>query len=219
MGSIRNVRLLLVLGFVCLALLGTPQISFGQSDERPSVPVEHPIDVDVEVQLHLLVASNAAESVRLPELLAAVARDLRPSLPFSNYRLGASFLSRVKNGRPLNTKGVGRSLLVTPALESSVLPTFYEIGAGMVNLKTDVSGRAVVQVSGFRFGLRIPLQSGTSQTKDGGYRDSTILYEPVGITTDLTMREGDPVVVGTLDAGRPNETLVLVLVAKRASTR
>lgn len=217
MGSIRNVRLLLVLGFVCLALLGAPQMSFGQTDERPSATVERPIDVDVEVQLHLLVASNAAESGRLPELLTSVAQNLRPSLPFTNYRLGASFLSRVKNGRPLNTKGVGRSLLVTPALEASVLPTFYEIGASMINLKTDASGRAVVQVSSFRFGLRIPLQSGTLP-RDGGDRP-TIQYEPVGITTDLTMREGDPVVVGTFDAGRPNETLVLVLVAKRASAR
>lgn len=175
------------------------------------------MDVDIEVQLHLLVASNAAESAKLPALLEAVAREVRPSLPFTNYRLGASYLSRVKNGKQLNTKGVGRSLLVTPALESSVLPTFYEISAAMVNLKTDGPGRAVVQVTGFRFGLRIPLQTGSSQAKEGGERTPTILYEPVGITTDVTMREGEAIVVGTLDAGRPNETLVLVLFARRAS--
>jgi hypothetical protein len=73
----------------------------------------------------------------------------------------------------------------------------------------------VVQVSPFRFGLRIPLQ-GIVPRGSGDDGSAGILYEPVGITTELTLRAGEPTVVGTLDAGRPNETLVLVLIATRA---
>jgi hypothetical protein len=168
----------------------------------------------------LLVASNVAgDNAKLSAPLESVARELRPLLPFTNYRLGATFLGRVKNGRQLNVKGVGRTLLVTPLLEASVNPTFYEI-SGTANLKTDATGREVVQMSSFRFGLRIPLQGTVSRgNSSGDDNSSNIVYEGVGITTDVNIREGEPIVVGTLDAGRPNETLVLVLIAKRAAVR
>lgn len=217
MVGFRVNRAVLFVLLACLAVVVLPQTSSGQTQERVTTSVDNALDVDLEVELHVLVASNSPESGKLPGLLEGVARELRPSLPFTNYRLGASFLSRVKNGRSINVRGVGRSLLVTPALESSVLPTFYEISAGMMNLKTDASGRAVVQVTAFRFGLRIPLQTGSGQSTEGGERNPTIVYEPVGITTDITIREGEAAVVGTLDAGRPNESLVLVLVARRVS--
>ncbi|MBV9958021.1 MAG: hypothetical protein JO360_06340 [Acidobacteria bacterium] len=175
-------------------------------------------DVDLEFRLHLLVASNvAADAAKLPAQLEVVARDLRPLLPFTNYRLGATFLSRAKSGKSLSVKGVGRTLLVTPALEASVNPTFYEFSTGTISLRGDEAGREVVQLAPFRFGLRIPLQGTVSRGGDEG--NGSVLYEPVGITTELTLREGEPTVVGTLDAGRPNETLVLVLIATRAGAR
>jgi hypothetical protein len=199
----------------CAVALGLSAQARAQSSNTDRVS-----DVDLEFRLHLLVASNvaAADGAKLPAALEAVARDLRPLLPFTNYRLGATFLSRAKSGKSLSVKGVGRTLLVTPALEASVNPTFYEFSTGTISLRSDDANREVVQVSPFRFGLRIPLQGavprGSSDDGSGG-----ILYEPVGITTELTLREGEPTVVGTLDAGRPNETLVLVLIATRAGAR
>ncbi len=208
----KPTRKFVTLLFVCGLLLGLPALASAQAGDRP--PAQTPIDLDLEIELHLLVASGtAADAGRLPASLEPVARQLRQVLPFSNYRLGATFLSRVKNGRPLSVKGIGRSLMVTPLLEGSVNPTFYEISAGTVTLKGEGSGRDIVQLTPFRFGLRIPLQMGQAKTGES----SSVIYEPVGITTDVTMRAGEPVVVGTLDAGRPNETLVLVLIARRAS--
>ncbi len=217
MAGLRIYRTVFLVVLTCCLMLCLPALAVAQSTERPSVSQQS--DVDLEFQLHLLVASNATgESAKLPASLEAIARELRPVLPFSNYRLGATFLSRAKNGKPLSTKGVGRTLLVTPALESSVNPTFYEFSAGTISLRTDAGGREVVQMSPFRFGLRIPLQMMSSRTSGNSEEYSAgVAYEPVGITTDVTMREGVPVVIGTLDAGRPNETLVLVLVAKRAA--
>lgn len=214
MFGLRMNRMLFFAALACCLMFVAPAVVLAQTSERATAQAT-PVDVDLECQLHLLVASNAAaEGGRLPAPLEAIARELRPMLPFSNYRLGATFLSRVKNGRPLSIKGVGRALLVTPALESSINPTFYEISAGNVTLKTDSTGREIVQMSPFRFGLRIPLQSARGE---GGSENAGVIYESAGITTDLTMREGEPVIVGTLDAGRPNETLVLVLVARRAA--
>lgn len=219
MGRLRLDRIVLCSLFACIVIFGSPRTSVCQTDGRSNTVTEGAVDVDLEVELYMLVTSNSADSGKLPARLEGVAKELRSSLPFTNYRLGASFLSRVKNGRPLSVRGVLRSLLVTPALDPSVLPTFYEISAGMLNLKMGDSGRSVVQVTGFRFGLRVAVETSVGPAKDGGERTPTISYEPVGITTDMTVREGEAVVVGTLDAGRRGETLVLVLVASRASQR
>ncbi len=207
-------RVLLILIIAYSAVLGLTQVAMAQSDERSQSATEKPNDVDLDVELHILVASNTPESAKLVSSLDRVAKQLRTTLPFPNYRLGATFLSRVKNGRTLSVKGVGRTLFVTPMLEGSVLPTFYEMSAGTMTLKSDAAGRPAIQISGFRFGLRVPLQSSSSA---GGPGAPPVVYEHIGITTDLTVREGEAVVVGTLDAGRPNETLVLVLVIRRVS--
>ena len=219
MRGLRIYRTVWLVLLGCLLMFGMASQAHAQSGATAST-AESANDVDIEFQLHLLVASkDAVEGAKLPASLEAVTRDLRPLLPFTNYRLGATFLSRVKNGKQLNVKGVGRTLLVTPMLEASVNPTFYEIYAG-VSVKPDESGRNVVQLSSFRFGLRIPLQGTTPRSGNSSDETaSTVLYEPIGLTTDVTMREGEPAVIGTLDAGRPNETLVLVVVAKRVGMR
>jgi hypothetical protein len=213
MARLKIQRIIFPVLLACGLLLCLPALSLAQTSERGAAPL---MDVDLECQLHLLVASNAAaDSARLSAPLEAIARELKPMLPFTNYRLGATFLGRVKNGRPLSVRGVGRTLLVTPALESSANPTFYEISAGTVTLKSDGGSREVVQLAPFRFGLRIPLHN--TQGAGGADAKGGVVYESAGITTDVTLREGEPVVIGTLDAGRPNETLILVLVAKRAA--
>jgi hypothetical protein len=218
MARLRIHRMMLVILIVCCGILFAPAAVVGQTDSSP-VASSRDSNVDLEIRLHLLVASNATgESAKLAAPLEAIARELRPLLPFTNYRLGATFLSRVKNGKSLNVKGIGRTLLTTPALEASVNPTFYDISANSVALRADAAGGETVQLSPFRFGLRIPLQVAAVRN-DSSDNPGGLLYEPVGITTDVTMRLGEPVVVGTLDAGRPNETLVLVLVAERASSR
>jgi hypothetical protein len=220
MAGLRIYRTVFLVLLACCAVPCLSSRASAQSGGTTAADTERANDVDLEFQLHLLVASNVAgDNAKLSAPLESVARELRPLLPFTNYRLGATFLGRVKNGKPINMKGVGRTLLVTPALEASVNPTFYEI-SGTVILKTDAAGREVVQMSPFRFGLRIPLQ-GTLPRANAGSDDNSanILYEGVGITTDVSVREGEPIIVGTLDAGRPNETLVLVFIAKRAAVR
>lgn len=215
--NVKPRRFLLVLSFIVVCILMPANVSVAQEGSSEPATASRPAEIDLDVQLHLIVASNAAtDGTTLSAQLAPIARQLQSLLPFANYRLGATFLCRVKNGRPVQLKGVGRILFVTPILESSVNPTFYEVTAGSVTMKTDASGNAAVQLSPFRFGLRIPLLMAHPGPAD---QSQNVVYEPVGITTDVTIREGEPVVVGTMDAGRPNETLVVVLLVKRASPR
>jgi hypothetical protein len=42
-------------------------------------------------------------------------------------------------------------------------------------------------------------------------------YENTGISTDISMREGEPVIVGTLNAGPSGDAIILVVSAKRTS--
>ena len=45
----------------------------------------------------------------------------------------------------------------------------------------------------------------------------TINYEPTGVSTDVSMREGEPVIVGTLNIGPSGDAIILVVSAKRTS--
>ncbi len=44
-----------------------------------------------------------------------------------------------------------------------------------------------------------------------------INYNPVGITTEMSFREGAPTVIGTLNTNRPDEMLVLVFISEANS--
>ena len=42
-------------------------------------------------------------------------------------------------------------------------------------------------------------------------------YERVGLVTDLSVREGEPAIVGTLNVGSSGEALVLIVLARRVN--
>ena len=44
-----------------------------------------------------------------------------------------------------------------------------------------------------------------------------INYESTGLNTDISMREGEPVVVGTLNVGPSGDAIILVISAKQTS--
>jgi hypothetical protein len=82
-------------------------------------------------------------------------------------------------------------------------------------------GQQIIQVQGFNFGARVPIQTGqavASNTPAGSFPTGgfpTINYEPTGVATDISLREAEPVIVGTLTVGTTNEAIILVLSAKR----
>jgi hypothetical protein len=209
--------LMLVLLLICGAPLvaqAQRKVDVSVADARSEALVDD--DANLDVELYLLAASDTpGEAGKLPAPLEPVIRRLRATLPFGSYRLAATMLNRTKNGGRLSVAGVGAA---TISKINAPAPLFSDYSINLIKLKTDAAGQAIVELSGFRFGARVPIQTGTTAGA-GGTSASTIQYENTGITTEFSMREGEPVVVGTLNVGQAGEAFILVVSAKRTGQR
>ena len=173
-------------------------------------------EVNLDTQLYLLFATNQEiDDTKMPATLDAVVKQLRASLPFRNYRLAATLINRVKNEGRLNLQWVGGPLLATAA-SSTQTPSFNEFKVDRVRLTADANGREMVRMDGFRFGARIPIQAGMMLAANSPAAPN-IMYENTGLNTDISMHEGEPVVVGTLNLGPSGDAIILVMTAKRSS--
>lgn len=204
--------------FVCLLSISAAFSSqaLAQSADQPSQGDNKNSEANLDTQLYILVATNQeVDDAKLPATLEPVLKQLRASLPFKNYRLAATLINRVKNDGRLNLQWVGGPLLATAAA-SATTPSFNEFKVNTVRLVTDGSGRDVVRMEGFRFGARIPIQTGTAIASNGPAAP-IINYENTGLNTDISMHEGEPVVVGTLNVGPSGDAIILVMTARRSS--
>jgi hypothetical protein len=167
---------------------------------------------DLDTQLYLLVATNqAVDDAKLPAALEPVVRQLRLSLPFKNYRLAATLINRVKDNGRLNLKWIGGPLVPSGAVSAST-PSFNEFKVNNVKLVRNAANQQVVRMDGFGFGVRIPVATAT--VASNGPIGPVINYESTGLNTDISMREGEPVVVGTLNIGPSGDAIILVMSAK-----
>lgn len=204
--------------FVCLLSISAAFSSqaLAQSADQPSQGENKNSEANLDTQLYILIATNQeVDDAKLPTTLDPVLKQLRASLPFKNYRLAATLINRVKNDGRLNLQWVGGPLLATAAA-SATTPSFNEFKVNAVRLVTDGSGRDVVRMEGFRFGARIPIQTGTAIASNGPAAP-IINYENTGLNTDISMHEGEPVVVGTLNVGPSGDAIILVMTARRSS--
>ncbi|PYS50279.1 MAG: hypothetical protein DMF68_07680 [Acidobacteria bacterium] len=167
----------------------------------------------VEVQLYLLVATKSptGDEEKLPSSLDAVVKQLRSTFPFKSYRLAATLLNRVKDGGKLSVRWAGGSLLPT-AGATNATPGFNEFNLGRLRLVQDDAGREGIEMLNFYFGARIPIQ--LPAIASNGNTAPIVQYESTGITTDITVREGEPTVVGTLNVPS-GDALIIVVTAKR----
>lgn len=171
-------------------------------------------ETNLDTQLYLLVATNqAVDDGKLPPALDPVIKQLRTSLPFKNYRLAATLLNRVKNEGRLNLKWIGGPL-VPSGVVSDTTPSFNEFKILGVKLVQDSAGRQLVRMEGFGFGVRIPIIAPSTVASTAPVTQ-VINYESTGLNTDISMREGEPVIVGTLNIGPSGDAIILVMSAKR----
>jgi hypothetical protein len=174
-------------------------------------------ETNLDTQLYLLVATNQdVDDAKMPAALESVVKQLRVSLPFKNYRLAATLINRVKNDGRLNLRWVGGPMIASAAASNST-PTFNEFRVNTVRLVQDAGGQQLVRMDGFGFGTRIPIQSGTTLASNGPAAAPIINYESTGLNTDISMPEGVPVIVGTLNVGPSGDAIILVMSAKRTS--
>lgn len=178
-----------------------------------------PDEPNLDTQLYLIVGTNQdVDDSKLPASLEPVVRQLRASLPFKNYRLAATLINRVKNEGRLDLSWIGGPLasgLASPGATTPVTPSFSQFKVRQVKLVRNSENQPIVQMLGFNFGARIPIQTPSPVAAAGAF--PTINYENTGVSTDISMREAEPVIVGTLNIGPSGDAIILVVSAKRTA--
>jgi hypothetical protein len=202
--------------FVVLCITVRSSSVLAQSSAQADTQVAKDDETNLDTQLYLIVATNQeVDDAKLPASLDLVIRQLRASLPFKNYRLAATLVNRVKNEGRLNLRWIGGPFATPSGSASAATPSFSDFNIRTVRLVRDSTGQQIVQMAGFSYGARIPIQTGTAIASNGPAAP-IINYEPTGLNTDISMREGEPVVVGTLNAGPSGDAIILVVSAKRS---
>jgi len=179
--------------------------------------VETNDEINLETQLFLIVGTNQeVPDTRLPASLEGVVKQLRANLPFKSYRLAATMINRVKNEGRLELSWIGGPMTLAAGPTPALNPSFSNFSIRMVKLSPASNGQPIVQMQGFNFGARVPIQVAGAIAANGAVAP-TINYERTGVATDVSMREGEPVIVGTLNIGPSGDAIILVVSAKRTT--
>ena len=191
----------------------TPQT---QTQSQPQIQTQTPPDeTNFETQLFLIVGTNTdvADS-KLPAALDSVMKQLRSTLPYKNYRLATTLVNRVKNEGRLDVNSISGPFV--PVTSSNNIPqtTPSQFKIRQVRLVRD-NGQPLVQMTGFYFNSRLAIPVG-SPVASANPAPPTFNYESATLSTDISMKEGEPVVVGTLNTGPSGDAIILVISAKRA---
>jgi hypothetical protein len=170
---------------------------------------------DLETRLYFIVLSNReASDVKLPAELDPVIKQMKSSLAFKSQRLAVTLVNRVKNNGRLNLKWIGGPLPASGA-STAATPTFNEFSIGLIDAVGDAGEPWIIRVSRFGFWSRIPVQTSVPGGIGGGI--GVVNYEPIGLSSDFSMREGQPVLLGTLSVDTSGDAIVLAMSAKRAN--
>jgi hypothetical protein len=172
---------------------------------------------NLETQLYLIVGTNQeVPDNKLPAALDGVVKQLRATLPFKSYRLAATMINRVKNEGRLELSWIGGPMTLAAGPTPALNPSFSNFSIRGVKLVQASNGQQMVQMEGFNFGARVPIQVSGAIAANGAVAP-TINYERTGVATDVSMREGEPVIVGTLNIGPSGDAIILVVSARRTA--
>lgn len=177
--------------------------------KRLDVPEKPNPPVSLEFQLHLIAASmTPSEKATLPKNLEPVVEQLKSTLKFTNYRYVNSALNRVSAGGKIESSGVTGSLFPTPAGISNTTdnPSFYQYSLSKVVPTQDASGKEIILIDLFKFGVGVPIK----------ISPSGVQYRDIGIITPLSLREGELAVVGTANISTSDEAIIVVISVKKA---
>jgi hypothetical protein len=171
-------------------------------------------ETNFEVQTHVLITSGDADVVsKVPQALDGVVRQLKSMLPPADYGLAATFVNRVKDDGGFEVRSAGASPFGSQQT-GPLTPNIFQLSLS-VKAFEDASGARYVRVQPFKLGLKIPIQTATVNGDKPGQSFPVIQYEDTGINTQMSLREGEPTLVGTLNTNRPGQLFVIVLTVKR----
>jgi hypothetical protein len=151
---------------------------------------------DIELRMHVLLASNKeGASNQYPADLKDVIGELQKTLNFKEYTLLTSIVQRTRESRGPHGSyldGRGSAEVAWPNSAERRISN-YQFSATSVALTSSPTGAAEIQLGDFYFTLSVP---GTEAR----------------IHSDVRMRDGEKVVVGT--AGFSDKALILVMTAR-----
>jgi hypothetical protein len=210
---ITIVRRVIFCALLCLTISGlSAQYALAQESQLP----KRDDSTNLDLQLYVLVASNQPSlEGKVPATLDPVIKRLRETLPFKNYALSSTMMNRVKSGGNLSLKWIVGPLSSQSSMPTT--PTFNEFSIGNLRIVTDPNGVQLIQMLQFRFGSRVPIQTSTNLSVSGTAAAATVNWEPVGLLTDISVRENEPAIVGTLNIGPSGDVIVLAVSARRAN--
>ena len=218
--NISRIRRVIFFALICLAVTGSSaKLTLGQdSNQTQRAADKREDETNLDTQLYLILATNRdIDESKMPLTLEPIVKRLHETLAFKHYGLAATLLNRVRSGGHLEVSWVGGPFVV-PASSLTSNPSFSQFTTA-VKAVPDEAGGLVVRMIDFRFGARVPIvtgQSATTTASTGATSLPVVNYENVGLRTDISAREGVPVVAGTLNMGPSGDAIVVVISAKRA---
>ena len=214
-----KMRVVVCLAFLCAAAIFMVPAAVCQDSTQPARSARPTTDVtNLDTHLYLILGTNRElADARMPTVLDPIMKTLRESMALKNYTLAGTFLNRVTNNERLAVSWVGGPFLL-PVSTSIGHPSFNQFGA-IVRLIKDDRGNELVRMSDFKFGSKVPIVTAQSSITNASTSSATfpvVNYESVGLLTDISMREGSPVIAGTLNVGPSGDAIVVVISAKRS---
>ena len=167
---------------------------------------------DVVLQI-VMGGDDKAANQPLPQSLSGIAKQLKANYPFSDYRLANTYVGRIGTNGNIEYKSISNVFGQSQAGET---PTFWEWSIAGLRGPQPGAAKNDLHLSGFRFGARIPVRTGT--TKDGSGNIQPIFnYENIGLNSQrMNVTEGTPVLVGSLALPNTTGTAFLVLTLRPA---
>src|ERR1041385_2785535 len=209
------------LALLCAIVFTAAPIVLAQEQSSPRT-IARDDDTNLDTQLYLILATNReVDEGKIPAVLDPIIKRLRETLPFKHYTVAGTFLNRVKNNARLEVSWVGSPFMFPSAAITGVTtnPTFNDFGAS-ARLATDSNGNDIVRLSDLRFGAQVPIvtaQVATTNASLGNAPLGVVNYQSIGLKTDVSMREGVPVIAGTLNVGPQGDAIVVAVAARRAN--
>jgi hypothetical protein len=214
----RKFLIAVLLAVVCFSAQVEAQESSGgfPQTQTQQTATKTEDETNLDTQLFLIVGTNAdVAEPKIPTSLDGVVRQLRATLPFKNYRLAATLINRVKNEGRLDLSWIGGPLASNLGIAPVTTPSFSTFKVRHVRMVRNSEGQQMVQMAGFNFGARIPIQVSGAIAASGAVAPS-FNYENTGLATDISMPENEPVIVGTLNVGPSGDAIILVVSARRS---
>jgi hypothetical protein len=145
---------------------------------------------NVELTVYLLDGSNATAGTedKVPAIVPVV-KQLRAVFPYRNYELLSTMLLRSGEGTPASTSGLLKGFGNTST------PSHYTVSYKAARVSAGEAGPSV-HLTDLHFVLHLATEA------------------PVGVETDVDLREGQKVVVGKSNMENVDSALFVVLVAK-----